>query len=141
MGGIEYSTTKEPTVTTTESPHYAGFWLRAGSLLIDGVVVAVVELLLAVLLGIGEGSVVVFVFVFAYYILGTAWGATLGKYVLRLRVVNVRGEAPGLASSLVRSVVVAVSALALLVGYLWMIWDRDKQTWHDKAAKTYVIRV
>ena len=82
----------------------------------------------------------VFVFVFVYYILGTAWGATVGKYMLRLRVVNSRGEAPGLASSLVRSVVVAVSALALFVGYLWRMWAKGKKTGHDKAAERVGVR-
>jgi len=32
-----------------------------------------------------------------------------------------------------------VSGLVLLLGYLWMIWDSEKQTWHDKVARTYVV--
>ena len=27
------------------------------------------------------------------------------------------------------------------LGFLWMVWDKNKQTWHDKAAGSYVIRV
>jgi uncharacterized RDD family membrane protein YckC len=26
------------------------------------------------------------------------------------------------------------------VGFLWIILDRDKQTWHDKIAGTVVVR-
>jgi uncharacterized RDD family membrane protein YckC len=33
-----------------------------------------------------------------------------------------------------------VSCAALGLGYLWMLWDAEKQTWHDKVAKTYVVR-
>ena len=33
-----------------------------------------------------------------------------------------------------------VSAVALFVGYLWMIWDPQKQTWHDKVARSVVVR-
>jgi len=27
------------------------------------------------------------------------------------------------------------------LGFLWMLWDKDRQTWHDKAAGSFVIRV
>lgn len=142
MGGIEYShvdNLAHPGITGTRQ--YVGFWLRAGTLLIDALFVGMSESLLDVLFGIGDESAVVFVLVFAYYVLGTAWGATLGRYALGLRVVNSSGEAPGLARALVRTVVEAISTLALFIGYLWMLWDKDKQTWHDKAARTYVVRV
>jgi uncharacterized RDD family membrane protein YckC len=33
-----------------------------------------------------------------------------------------------------------VSCAALGLGYLWMLWDAEKQTWPDKVAKTYVVR-
>jgi uncharacterized RDD family membrane protein YckC len=26
-----------------------------------------------------------------------------------------------------------------LLGYLWMLWDSEKQTWHDKAANAVVV--
>jgi uncharacterized RDD family membrane protein YckC len=31
------------------------------------------------------------------------------------------------------------SALVIFVGYLWMLWDGEKQTWHDKAAGSVVV--
>ena len=34
----------------------------------------------------------------------------------------------------------SVSGLALLVGYFWMLWDRDRQTWHDKFVGAVVVR-
>jgi uncharacterized RDD family membrane protein YckC len=27
------------------------------------------------------------------------------------------------------------------LGYLWMLWDKRKQTWHDKIAGTVVVKV
>jgi hypothetical protein len=27
------------------------------------------------------------------------------------------------------------------LGYLWMLWDDQKQTWHDKIVDSAVIRV
>ena len=34
-----------------------------------------------------------------------------------------------------------ISGLVLNLGYLWVIWDGQKQGWHDKIADTYVVRV
>jgi len=28
-----------------------------------------------------------------------------------------------------------------LLGYLWMLWDAQQQTWHDKLANTTVVPV
>jgi uncharacterized RDD family membrane protein YckC len=33
-----------------------------------------------------------------------------------------------------------LSALALSLGYLWAFFDLDTQTWHDKLAKTVVVK-
>ena len=27
------------------------------------------------------------------------------------------------------------------LGYFWMLWDGEKQTWHDKLATTVVVPV
>jgi uncharacterized RDD family membrane protein YckC len=34
-----------------------------------------------------------------------------------------------------------VSGIALLLGYLWTLWDPEKRTWHDMVADTRVYRV
>jgi uncharacterized RDD family membrane protein YckC len=34
-----------------------------------------------------------------------------------------------------------VSALIIYIGYLWMLWDEEKQCWHDKLASDVVVRV
>jgi uncharacterized RDD family membrane protein YckC len=33
-----------------------------------------------------------------------------------------------------------LSVMVLFLGFLWMIWDSNKQTWHDKIAGTVVVR-
>jgi uncharacterized RDD family membrane protein YckC len=33
-----------------------------------------------------------------------------------------------------------ISAIVLCLGYLWMLWDGEQQTWHDKIAGTHVER-
>ena len=118
---------------------YAGFQQRFVALVVDSVILGTVSLLLSLALGPGQAALPDFVIAFTYDVLGNGWGGTPGKRLLGMRLVNADGEAPGLASSLVRTVVAGVSFVALLLGFFWMLWDRDKQTWHDKAAGTYVV--
>jgi uncharacterized RDD family membrane protein YckC len=33
-----------------------------------------------------------------------------------------------------------ISTWIFYLGYLWMLWDKDKQTWHDKMVNSIVIR-
>lgn len=105
---------------------------------VDTLILSGVAILLSIVLSPEQSALPEFVIVFTYEVLGNGWGGTPGKRLLGMRLVNAAGEPPGLARSLIRSVVAGISFIALLLGFLWMLWDRDKQTWHDKAAGTYV---
>jgi len=66
---------------------------------------------------------------------------TPGKLVLGLRIVDAEtGGNPNIGHLVLRYVGYLVSALPLGLGYLWMLWDRRKQGWHDKMARTLVVR-
>ena len=67
---------------------------------------------------------------------------TPGKYVLRLRVVDAKtGQRASFLTMVLRDVFYKfLSAIALLMGYLWAFFDPDTQTWHDKLAKTVVVK-
>lgn len=75
-------------------------------------------------------------------------GQTLGKMAMRVKVVRVEsGGVPGAVTSIVRWLVPAavswlpvVGVLAVLV-YASMLWDSNRQGWHDKAAGTLVVSV
>jgi uncharacterized RDD family membrane protein YckC len=70
-------------------------------------------------------------------------GQTLGKKWFGIKVVKVgTNEAPGYLKAFLREVIgKIVSSVVLLLGYFWMLWDPQKQTWHDKIAGTVVIKV
>ena len=42
-------------------------------------------------------------------------------------------------SALARWFVSIFSFICILLGYLWMLWDGEKQCWHDKAARDVVV--
>lgn len=69
-------------------------------------------------------------------------GGTAGKLLLGLTVARRRdGASPiGYPWATVRAFGYALSALPLGLGFLWALWDRDRQTWHDKLAGTVVVK-
>ena len=65
---------------------------------------------------------------------------TPGKLLLGCRIVDARdGGRPRLWQVLVRLLGYGLSALPLGLGFLWMIWDKRHQAWHDKLARTLVV--
>lgn len=66
-------------------------------------------------------------------------GCTVGKWLLGLRVVNARRERITYGQSVMRWIVAALTA-PLLLGFLRILWHREKRGWHDSLARTWVIR-
>lgn len=139
----------------------AGFWPRLGAYLIDAILIALVAAsmaLLGILLAVmmvpeeGEGGVtaaVVSGFGFGGAFIvggGLAWrfsarGTSPGARAAGVRIVDKVGGPPGVARGLRRVLVASfLSGQVLWLGYLWAIWDRDKRTWHDYLAGTWVVR-
>ena len=120
----------------------AGFWRRFGGALIDGLVVTVVEVILKLVLG-GAGVALSLVFSFGYYTyFHGRTGQTPGDAALGIRVVDIEsGEVIGYGRAFGRALVSIVSALVIAIGYLWMLWDPRKQTWHDKVVGSIPLRV
>jgi uncharacterized RDD family membrane protein YckC len=120
----------------------AGFWRRLGAAFVDGLVVGIVETVLRLLIG-PEGVEIAFVSTIGYftYFHGRT-GRTPGNAALSIRVVDLRhgtGRPIGYGRAFGRWLVSIFSGLVLLIGYLWMIWDAEKQTWHDKAVGSVVV--
>ena len=68
-------------------------------------------------------------------------GTTIGGILLRLKVVRTDGRPLNLAVALVRALSTCFSIVVLLLGFIWIAWDREKQAWHDKIAGTIVVRM
>ena len=68
------------------------------------------------------------------------WGRTLGKWIFGLRVVTTSGGTLGLGKSFLRYLGYIISLIPIGLGVLWVVFDPQKQGWHDKMASTYVIK-
>jgi uncharacterized RDD family membrane protein YckC len=120
----------------------ANFGQRLLGLIIDGLVMivpfgiffAIFDPALAYLLGILAMG--------AYFVVleGGATGQTLGMKALSIRVVDMHNGGPiGAGRATVRALVQFFLSGILYLGYLWMLWDKEKQTWHDKASSSVVV--
>ncbi|HLI82877.1 MAG TPA: RDD family protein [Bryobacteraceae bacterium] len=69
-------------------------------------------------------------------------GLTPGKLLLGLQVVDQQtGEIPGFGKMFLREIIGRfLSGLFLGIGYLWALFDKNGQAWHDKLAGTVVLR-
>jgi uncharacterized RDD family membrane protein YckC len=119
----------------------ASFWQRLGAYLIDNILLFIPYVILFMIspaLGYAGGLAIYLVY-FSYFEGGPS-GQTLGKRALGIRVIDYRTGGPiGFGRGAIRYIGKLLSGLVILLGYLWMIWDREKQTWHDKIATTVVV--
>jgi uncharacterized RDD family membrane protein YckC len=139
----------------------AGFWKRFLATFIDTIIVSIPVLFLLVpyllslppaeLRSILNGDAaspapawinfVFYTLAFIYVFLFTALkGWTLGKRALKLKVIRLDGQKPDWGTSALRQLLGYTLSISVCgLGFLWVAWDRQKQAWHDKLARTLVV--
>ena len=120
----------------------ASFGTRFLAALIDGLALLVVGVIARAIVGDPLGRLVNIGVGLAYYTYfeGSPSGQTLGKRAMNIRVVDLQTGMPiGTTRAFIRYVGRFVSAVVVGLGYLWMLWDVEKQTWHDKMANSAVV--
>jgi uncharacterized RDD family membrane protein YckC len=69
-------------------------------------------------------------------------GQTPGRKAAAITVVDKHtGQPIGAGKALGRYLFSIISGWPCYLGFLWMLWDADKQTWHDKIVNSIVVRV
>ena len=134
---------------------YVGFWPRVGASLIDSLLLLVVTcpLLVAIYgwsyyLGSPAGLRGTADFLLSWVLPAAAvvafwfWKqATPGKMAISARIVDAAtGKAPSSGQMVLRYLGYFVSTIPLCLGFFWIAFDRRKQGWHDKLARTVVVR-
>lgn len=133
----------------------AGFWIRALAFVVDAAVLAFVQgsfsLAAAIVFGVdaerawgASGTVGFFTLVFAAVyqcVLHASAGQTLGKALMRVRVVAMDGELPAAGAVFLRFIVFGLTFLTLGLGFFVAALRTDKRALHDLIAGTRVERV
>ncbi|MBL8265546.1 RDD family protein [Steroidobacter sp.] len=125
-----------PTNAELNSLPRAGFWLRMGALILD-------ILLIAIIVNWLEPTEHFFAVVLAGYgaLMWKLRGTTIGGIICNLRVVRTDGRDIEWETAVVRALGCFLSIIPAGLGFIWMVFDSNRQTWHDKIAGTVVVRV
>lgn len=144
-------------------PQFAGVLARFIALLIDNIMMSIIAVALVLLLGpiLGLAGntdstflgllagtalffllVVIFALQFIYF--GYMWsknGQSIGMKLVNVRVVR-RNNAGGLSfirAGLRGTLGYSISGFLFGLGYIWAIFDPNKEAWHDKLFDTWVV--
>ena len=120
----------------------AAFGERLGAFVLDAIAVAIIAQLLSLDHDGDPGSRLMVLLGLIYHVGFWTWrGTTPGGMILQLRVVRADGRKLDFPESLVRGLTGIFSLVVAGLGFLWMLWDPERQTWHDRVAGTYVVKV
>jgi len=125
----------------------AGFWIRLGSIIIDGLLLIPLYLI-CMLLGVSDIATEIFVnsINFLYYlIIPVIWsGFTVGKRVVGIKIVRTDGKKVGIGTTLKRYILASL-VYGITLGFAFIIsafmvgLRKDKRSIHDLIAGTQVI--
>lgn len=127
-----------PTPVITMAPNVtlprAGFWIRAAALLID-------LILIGVIFGPLSAGHLILPGLAAYgAVMWKYKGTTIGGIVCGLRVVRLDDRPLDWQTTVVRALGCFLSLAVAGLGFVWVVFDSERQSWHDKIAGTVVVR-
>jgi uncharacterized RDD family membrane protein YckC len=152
----------EPVRSSIPEVHWGGFFRRSFAFALDVVVILSLSTIMFFMCYVGykvglsahgrtlnwEHSTPFFtLFTWGWIGLATAYfvifhgieGKTIGKWLLGLRVVAAERSVVTYRRAFLRWIGM-VGFAPVLLGFLWILWSREKRGWHDYLARTWVIR-
>lgn len=130
---------------------FVGFLPRFIATIVDGIIILIAALLLTFAIQTLTGEpfslkedspfelLVGVIGIFYSITMLTVQGATIGKKLFHIRVVNKEYNQVTLFQAIIRETIGKILSGLLNLGYIWVLIDDKRQSWHDKIAKTYVI--
>jgi uncharacterized RDD family membrane protein YckC len=151
-----------PERETKQEIRWGGFFRRAIACIVDVIVLALLGAIMGAMAYVGykvglaaHGRTIAWDNVpalVAFFVLGwlgltTTYfivfhgmsGKTIGKSLLSLRVVGAEQRPIDYRQAAIRWLA-TVGFAPVGIGFLWVLWQREKRGWHDFVARTWVIR-
>jgi len=121
---------------------YGGFWVRLAAALLDGLIMFVPGFVIGLAVTdqyaqLAFSAVAGLVYTVGFWIVE---GATPGKMLMNLRVVNADGSPLNPGQAFIRYFGYILNGFTLGVGYLLIVFSDKKQGLHDHIAGTIVVR-
>lgn len=131
----------------------AGLLRRLASIVYDGLLLlGILMVATALVLPLTGGEAIKpgnpffssYLFFICFLFYGWFWthsGQTLGMRAWKIRVQQPNGADITWSQALLRFLVAIISWLALGLGFLWVLIDPEKLTWHDRFSGTELVEV
>ncbi len=126
-------------VVTADTTPRAGFWIRVAAAFLDFLMLVVP---LGMLGAMNDGPGAFFLGLAAYH--ATMWklkGTTIGGIICGLKVVRLDDRPLDWGVAIVRALSGFLSFFVAGFGFIWVAFDDEKQSWHDKIAGTTIVKV
>ena len=115
----------------------ASFMDRLAAFVLDAILVAITIGILPTL----DDEAFVPLFLGYRFVMWVWKGVTVGGIICHLRITKLDGSPMSGGEALVRSLGSLFSVAVFGMGCLWVLRDPDRQSWHDKMAGTFVVKV
>jgi uncharacterized RDD family membrane protein YckC len=128
-----------PAVVSAATLPRAGFWIRTGALAIDLILcVLIIEVIPWVHF---RCSLCLLVLAVYGAVMWKLRGTTVGGSICHLKVVRLDDRPLDWTVVVVRALSCFLSLFVVGLGFLWVAFDDEKQSWHDKIAGTAVVQM
>jgi uncharacterized RDD family membrane protein YckC len=129
---------------------YAGFWLRLLAFAIDYFIIIIASKIMfggrvvnfsGGTIDMNFNGIFILIPILYFILFWKFFDATPGKMILKIKIISPDGK-DGLSwkNVLLRYLGYIISALVVFIGFFWIGFDKKKQGWHDKIAKTFVVK-
>ena len=140
-----------PTNALVGSLEQAGFSLRIGAFMLDLLLIMILLLFVTLLANIfisyqtiiEKIATLLFsvIWIGNFLVLPSIKGQTIGKWLVGIRIISSNQSRAKVSQIAIRHLFgYFIATLPFALGLLWVIWDPKQQGWHDKLAKTLVVR-
>lgn len=141
--------------STTENYITAGFGIRFAAIFLDGIFLMAVLFVLALIAGISSiffklPTEIVAIIILSYYIIFPLYyiyyigkhGATIGKKIVKIKVIRMDGSPVGYGLAIGRFFAYILGFFTFYIGFIMAAFDKKyAQALHDKICNTRVIVV
>lgn len=130
-----------PSLISAATLPRAGFWIRIAASLLDFLIIGLATGVLSSFIRMDGPGFLFFGLATYSVIMWKNKGTTIGGVICGLKVVRLDDRPLDWSVSIIRALTAFLSFCVAGLGFIWVAFDDDKQSWHDKVAGTTIVKV